>query len=37
MAVDLATATITLDHDGTRYAFCAPVCKKVFSEELAAG
>ncbi|GAB1514589.1 YHS domain-containing protein [Actinophytocola sp. KF-1] len=37
MAVDLATAAITLDHDGTRYAFCAPVCKKVFSEELAAG
>lgn len=35
MTVDLATATITLDHDGTRYAFCAPVCKKVFSEELA--
>jgi YHS domain-containing protein len=34
MTVDLATATITLDHDGTRYAFCAPVCKKVFSEEL---
>lgn len=37
MPVDLATATITLDHEGTRYAFCAPVCKKVFSEELAAG
>jgi len=35
MAVDLATATITLEHDGTLYAFCAPVCKKVFSEELA--
>jgi YHS domain-containing protein len=34
MAVDLATATITLDHDGTRYAFCAPVCRKVFAEEL---
>ncbi len=33
MTVDLATATITLDHDGTRYAFCAPVCRKVFVEE----
>jgi YHS domain-containing protein len=37
MTVDLATATLTLEHDGTLYAFCAPVCKKVFSEELAAG
>ena len=37
MPVDLATATITLEHDGTLYAFCAPVCKKVFSEEQAAG
>ncbi|MFI7676594.1 YHS domain-containing protein [Actinophytocola sp. NPDC049390] len=36
MTVDLATATLTLEHDGTLYAFCAPVCKKVFSEELAA-
>jgi YHS domain-containing protein len=35
MTVDLATATITLEHDGTRYAFCAPVCRKVFTEELA--
>jgi len=35
MAVDLATATITLDHDGTRHVFCAPVCRKVFAEELA--
>lgn len=33
MTVDLATATITLERDGTLYAFCAPVCKKVFSEE----
>lgn len=32
MTVDLATATITLERDGTLYAFCAPVCKKVFSE-----
>jgi YHS domain-containing protein len=37
MTVDLATATITLEHDGTLYAFCAPVCRKVFSEELAGG
>ncbi|MFC4856373.1 hypothetical protein [Actinophytocola glycyrrhizae] len=37
MTVDLATATITLEHDDTLYAFCAPVCKKVFTEELAAG
>jgi YHS domain-containing protein len=34
MAVDLATATLTLEHNGTLYAFCAPVCKKVFSDEL---
>jgi YHS domain-containing protein len=33
MTVDLATATITVEQDGTLYAFCAPVCKKVFSEE----
>lgn len=35
MTVDLATATFTLEHDGTTYAFCAPVCRKVFAEELA--
>lgn len=35
MTVDLATATITLDHDGVTYAFCAPVCRTVFAEELA--
>lgn len=35
MTVDLATATITLEHGDTLYAFCAPVCKKVFTEELA--
>lgn len=35
MTVDLATATITLERDGTRYAFCAPVCRKVFTEERA--
>jgi YHS domain-containing protein len=34
MTVNLATATITLEHEGTRYAFCAPVCRKVFIEEL---
>jgi len=33
MAVDLATATITLTHEGTIYAFCAPVCRKVFAED----
>lgn len=33
MTVDLATATITLERDGRLYAFCAPVCKKVFTEE----
>jgi YHS domain-containing protein len=33
MAVDLATATITLTHYGTTYAFCAPVCRKVFAED----
>jgi YHS domain-containing protein len=33
MAVDLATATITLTHDGVTYAFCAPVCRKVFAED----
>ena len=34
MTVDLATATITLEHDGTLYAFCAPVRRKVFAEDL---
>lgn len=33
MTVDLATATITLTHEGTTYGFCAPVCRKVFAEE----
>ncbi|HEX2133359.1 MAG TPA: hypothetical protein VHH15_17565 [Actinophytocola sp.] len=37
MAVDLATATITVTHEGTTYAFCAPVCRKVFVEENAIG
>lgn len=34
MTVDLATATLTLDHEGVRYAFCAPSCRKVFAEDL---
>ncbi|MFI6367259.1 ATPase [Nocardia sp. NPDC050630] len=33
MTVEWATAQITLTHDGTDYAFCAPVCRKVFAEE----
>ncbi len=33
MTVDLATATLTLDHEGTTYAFCAPACRKVFAED----
>ncbi|WP_107659409.1 YHS domain-containing protein [Nocardia suismassiliense] len=33
MPVELATAHITLTHNGTDYAFCAPVCRKVFADE----
>ncbi|WP_378734145.1 ATPase [Nocardia brasiliensis] len=33
MTVDLATADITLTHNGIDYTFCAPVCRKVFAEE----
>ncbi|WP_040783033.1 YHS domain-containing protein [Nocardia pneumoniae] len=33
MTVELSTARFTLTHDGTDYAFCAPVCRKVFAEE----
>ncbi|MEV0297163.1 ATPase [Nocardia sp. NPDC050710] len=33
MAVELATARFTLTHEGIDYAFCAPVCRKVFAEE----
>lgn len=33
MAVDPATATLTIEHDGTTYAFCAPACRKVFAED----
>ncbi|MGK8487359.1 ATPase [Nocardia asiatica] len=33
MTVDLSTARFTLTHEGTSYAFCAPVCRKVFAED----
>ncbi|QBS41521.1 YHS domain-containing protein [Nocardia sp. CS682] len=33
MPVKLATTRITLTHNGTDYAFCAPVCRKVFAED----
>jgi YHS domain-containing protein len=33
MTVDLSTARYTLTHEGTTYAFCAPVCRKVFAED----
>lgn len=33
MAVDLATATLTIEHAGTTYAFCAPACRKVFAQD----
>ncbi|WP_194815985.1 YHS domain-containing protein [Nocardia sp. XZ_19_385] len=33
MTVELATAQLTLIHEGTTYGFCAPVCRKVFAEE----
>lgn len=36
MRVDPATATLTHEHAGRTYAFCAPVCREVFLEELAA-
>ncbi|GAA0902721.1 hypothetical protein [Pseudonocardia zijingensis] len=36
MAVEWATATFTLTHDGVAYAFCAPGCRKVFLEDVAA-
>ncbi len=35
MLVELATATITLEHEGTTYAFFAPSCRKVYAEEQA--
>ncbi|MEV6321054.1 ATPase [Nocardia sp. NPDC051787] len=35
MTVELSTARFTLTHDGTDYAFCAPVCRKIFAEERA--
>lgn len=33
MTVEVSTARFTLTHDGTDYAFCAPVCRKIFAEE----
>jgi YHS domain-containing protein/phenylpyruvate tautomerase PptA (4-oxalocrotonate tautomerase family) len=33
MTVELATTRLTLTHDGVDYAFCAPVCRKIFAEE----
>jgi YHS domain-containing protein len=33
MAVDLARASTTLEHEGRTYAFCSPVCRQVFTEE----
>ncbi|MFD0366076.1 ATPase [Nocardia sp. GCM10030253] len=33
MTVELATTKLTLTHEGVDYAFCAPVCRKVFAEE----
>ncbi|WP_435590445.1 ATPase [Nocardia sp. bgisy118] len=33
MTVELATAELTLTHNGTYYAFCAPTCRKLFTEE----
>ncbi|WP_040798520.1 YHS domain-containing protein [Nocardia higoensis] len=34
MAVDIASARFDLEHDGVRHVFCAPVCRKVFAEDL---
>ena len=33
MDVDPQTARQTAEHDGTRYYFCAPGCKKAFEAE----
>jgi YHS domain-containing protein len=33
MVVELETASFTLAHEGTMYAFCAPSCRRVFAEE----
>ena len=35
MSVEVAGAQITLEHEGTTYAFCSAVCKKVYAQELA--
>jgi xanthine dehydrogenase accessory factor len=36
MMVDVASARWTFDHEGTTYYFCAPGCRKAFSNEPAA-
>ncbi|MFQ6392453.1 ATPase [Nocardia sp. KC 131] len=33
MTVELATTQLTFTHEGVDYAFCAPVCRKVFAEQ----
>lgn len=33
MSVDIATAKWTFDHDNTTYYFCAPGCRKAFSND----
>jgi YHS domain-containing protein/phenylpyruvate tautomerase PptA (4-oxalocrotonate tautomerase family) len=33
MTVPLTDATITIEHDGTRYAFCSAACRRVFADE----
>lgn len=33
MTVPLTAATITIEHDGTRYAFCSAACRRVFADE----
>lgn len=33
MEVDIETAKYTYDYEGTRYYFCCPACKRVFSQE----
>jgi YHS domain-containing protein/phenylpyruvate tautomerase PptA (4-oxalocrotonate tautomerase family) len=36
MTVALTDTTITLEREGTTYAFCSPACRAVFAEELRA-
>lgn len=33
MTVELTDEAITMEHDGTTYAFCAPGCRQVFIQE----